>query len=183
MSIAFCTFVKRDKYGIPVLKFNLWDRSVNLRVSRQTMHANFKQFTQEEYDAIDFESLNETPCFMWAYLGSEDVSAFGVMYEDLAKHLVSTTETSTFTRPEVSPYWISLCKQYDPTLESRLAEYLARKINIKLPDVKSDKEQIIREFVECILPDVEDDLSDVQKEALHEAIDNAIEKIKTGEEN
>ena len=188
MPIAFCMFLKRDENGIPILKFIFRSNSLNLKVARTSMnmklseqiyHTDPNLFKPKEYDAIDFESLHETPCFGWYNRFEEFVNGFNILDEDSTKYVLSTTTTSAFTGLDVDPYWLSLCKRYDSIVESRLADEIIREASFKLHDViKSDKERIIRKFIEYILPDVEDGLSEHQKEALHEAIETTIKKIK-----
>ena len=117
MSIAFCSFVKRDDRGNPILDFIFWHGSVKLKIGRKSVkHMNCVEYTEEEFDAIDFESLDSSPCAFWAYKGCTYVEAFELADDEFASMLISRKDVSEYVEHNVSATWVALCKQYETLL-------------------------------------------------------------------
>lgn len=179
MSIAFCSFVKRDDRGTPTLSFIFWHGSVELKIDRKSVkHMNCVDYTEEEFDAIDFESLDSTPCVFWAYKGCTYVEAFELADDKFASMMISRTDVSQFVKHDASATWVALCKRYDPTLEGKIAAELARRMNIqpkrepKLPE--HFNEQFLREYTKELLSGLETILSDDDLDKLQKIADESI---------
>lgn len=180
MSIAFCSFVKRDDQGDPILDFTFWHGSVRLKIGRKSVkHMNCVEYTEEEFNAIDFESLDSTPCAFWAYKCCEYVEAFQLADDKFASMLISRKDVSEFMKHDVSTAWVALCKQYDPTLEGRIAAELARRMNILQPKREPElpehfNEDFLREYTNTLLSGLELILSDDDLDKLQKIADECI---------
>lgn len=179
MSIAFCSFVKRDDRGNPILDFIFWHGSVKLKIGRKSVkHMNCVEYTEEEFDAIDFESLDSSPCAFWAYKGCTYVEAFELADDEFASMLISRKDVSEYVEHNVSATWVALCKQYDPTLEGRIAAELARRMNIQPkqePELPEHfNEDFLREYTNKLLSGLELILSDDDFDKLQKISDECI---------
>lgn len=179
MSIAFCSFVERDDQGNPILDFTFWHGSVKLKIGRKSVkHMNCVEYTEEEFNAIDFESLDSSPCMFWAYKTCAYVEAFQLADDEFASILISRKDVSEFMKHDVSTAWVALCKQYDPTLEGRIATELARRMNIQLkrePELPENfNEEFLREYTNKLLSGLEIILSDDDLDKLQKIADESI---------
>lgn len=183
MSIAFCSFVERDGKGDPILDFTFWHGSVKLKIGRKSVkHLNCVEYTGEEFDAIDFESLDSSPCAFWGWKGCEYVEAFELADDEFASRMISRTDISTFVRHDVSTAWVALCRQYDPTLEGRIAAELARKMNILQPKrepelPKNINEEFLRDFRNKLFEGFDQILSDDELDKLQKISDESIKEF------
>lgn len=130
--LAFGTFINRLSRTEVEIHFQYWGGSLTLRVTSDAEHVNSRRYTEEEFAAIDFESMNETPCVFGSFIGHSSVFAFDLPSnpEEFAKHQVSHMRISTFTDSGVNTAWVNICKRYDSKLEGRIAAELAKKLNV-----------------------------------------------------
>ena len=68
MAISFVTFLERVSPTRVKLRVVMWHNTFELYVDKNyTERINFKDYNIEEWENIDFESLNERLCWIDAY--------------------------------------------------------------------------------------------------------------------
>lgn len=133
MSIAFATFVERLSEDTVRLKFDYWYGSTSCLVHRLALHhTNYEPYTQEEYNDLNIESLNETPCVFSTFVNSEYLDVLGIPAnpDEFARQQLQKTNVDSFLDRAVSFAWVEMCKRYDPTLSDRITRRIAEKLNI-----------------------------------------------------
>lgn len=144
MAISFVTFLERVSPTRVKLRVVMWHDTFELFVDKNyTQHINFKDYSTEEWNDIDFESLNERVCFIDAYKGQDTACVFGIPRQEIVNDIMShyikqnypgaSEFSSIFMKRELSGEWLRICKQYDPNLEKVITEVTAKKIGINIP--------------------------------------------------
>lgn len=144
MAISFATFIERVSPTRVKLRVVMWHNTFELYVDKYyTERINFKDYSIEEWENIDFESLNERLCWIDAYKGQDTACVFGMPREDMVNEIMSryikenypgaSEFNSIFMERELSGAWLRICKQYDPNLEKVLTEATAKRIGINIP--------------------------------------------------
>ncbi len=144
MAISFVTFLERVSPTRVKLRVVMWHNTFELFVDKNhTQHINFKDYSTEEWENIDFESLNERLCWIDGYKGQDTACVFGIPREDMVNEIMSryihenypgaNKFNSIFMERELSGAWLRICKQYDPNLEKVLTEATAKKVGINIP--------------------------------------------------
>ena len=152
MAISFVTFLERVSPTRVKLRVVMWHDTFELYVDKNyTKRINFTDYSTEEWNEIDFESLNERPCFIDGYRGNDTACIFGIPRQEIVNDIMSqyirnnypgkSEFSSIFMERELSGAWLRICKQYDPNLEKVLTEATAKKIGINIPktDVMIEK--------------------------------------------
>ncbi len=135
MSLSFCTFSERVSDTQVKMHFIFANGSATLKVDIRAAHrVNYEKYTPEEFAAIPFESFKDTPCIFNAGCGNDYVFCFQMPSnpEEFAKSQVPHYTMWDFTRADINTAWVALCEKYDPTLKSRIAAYLASKMNLTI---------------------------------------------------
>lgn len=162
MSIAFATFLERVSPSRVKLRVVMWHDTFELFVDKNyTQQINFKYYSMEEWENIDFESLNERLCWIDSYKGQDTAFVFGMPRQEIVNDIMSryikenypgaSEFRSVFMERELSGAWLRICKQYDPNLEKVLTEATANRIGINIPktDVMIKKiNELIDSFVD-----------------------------------
>lgn len=144
MSIAFATFLERGSPSRVKLRVVMWRDTFELYVDKNyTQKINFKYYSMEEWENIDFESLNERLCWIDCFKGQDTAFVFGMPREEIVNDIMSryikenypgaSEFNSIFMERELSDAWLRICKQYDPNLEKVLTEATAKRIGINIP--------------------------------------------------
>lgn len=166
MAISFVTFLERVSPTRVKLRVVMWHDTFELFVDKnRTQRINFKDYSTEEWNEIDFESLNEHVCWIDAYKGEVTACVFGIPREDMVNDIMSyyikqnypgaSEFSSIFMDHQLSGEWLRICKQYDPNLEKVITEATAKKIGINIP--KTD--EMIKKINELIDSYVDDSWS------------------------
>jgi len=162
MAISFVTFLERVSPTRVKLRVVMWHDTFELFVDKnRTQRINFKDYSTEEWNKIDFESLNEHPCWIDAYKGEVTACVFGIPNQDIVNDIMlhyirnnypgASKFSSIFMDHQLSGEWLRICKQYDPNLEKVITEATAKKIGINIPktDVMIEKiNALIDSFVD-----------------------------------
>ena len=144
MPISFVTFLERVSHTRVKLRVVMWHDTFELFVDKNyTQRINFTDYSTEEWNEIDFESLNEHPCWINAYKGQDTACVFGIprqeIVNDIMLHYIKENYpganefSSIFMDHKLSGEWLLICKQYDPNLEKVITEATAKKIGINIP--------------------------------------------------
>lgn len=163
MAISFVTFLERVSPTRVKLRVVMWHDTFELFVDKnRTQRINFKDYSTEEWNEIDFESLNEHVCWIDAYKGEVTACVFGIPNQDIVNDIMlhyiranypgASKFRSIFMERELSGEWLRICKQYDPNLEKVITEATAKKIGINIP--KTD--EMIKKINELIDSYVDD---------------------------
>lgn len=152
MALSFVTFLERVSPTRVKLRVVMWHDTFELFVDKNcTQHVNFKDYSTEEWNKIDFESLNERVCWIDAYKGQDTACVFGIPRQEIVNDIMSyyikqnypgaSEFRSIFMERELSGEWLRICKQYDPNLEKVITEATAKKLGINIPktDVMIDR--------------------------------------------
>lgn len=152
MAISFVTFLERVSHTRVKLRVVMWHDTFELFVDKnRTQRINFKDYSTEEWNEIDFESLNERVCWIDAYKGHDTAFVFGIPRQEIVNDIMSqyikqnypgaSEFRSIFMERELSGEWLRICKQYDPNLEKVITEATAKKLGINIPktDVMIDR--------------------------------------------
>lgn len=152
MSIAFASFLERVSPSRVKLRVVMWHDTFELYVDKNyTQKIIFKYYSMEEWENIDFESLNERLCWIDSYKGQDTAFVFGMPRQEIVNDIMSryikenypgaSEFRSVFMERELSGAWLRICKQYDPNLEKVLTEATAKRIGINIPktDVMIEK--------------------------------------------
>lgn len=162
MAISFVTFLERISPTRVKLRVVMWHDTFELFVDKnRTQRINFKDYSTEEWNEIDFESLNEHVCWIDAYKGEVTACVFGIPNHDIVNDIMlhyiranypgASEFSSIFMDHQLSGEWLRICKQYDPNLEKVITEATAKKIGINIPktDVMIKKiNELIDSFVD-----------------------------------
>lgn len=143
MAISFVTFLERVSPTRVKLRVVMCHDTFELFVDKNyTEKINFKDYSTEEWNEIDFESLNERPCWIDGYIGNDTACVFGIprqeIVNDIMLHYIrdnypgKSEFSSIFMERELSGAWLRICKQYDPNLEKVITEATAKKIGINI---------------------------------------------------
>ena len=162
MSVSFATFIERISPTRVKLKFTMWHDTVELYVDqRVTHHVNFKDYTDEEWNEIDFESLKEYPCIMNAYIGNSTACVFGIPNADIvnewmkvyikSRYPENCEFGSVFMDHRASQYWLKLCMRYDPNLEKVIREETAKKLGMMPVQTIDPKLKKINECIDLLV--------------------------------
>ena len=163
MSVSFATFIERISPTRVKLKFTMWYNTFELYVDqRVTQRVNFKDYTDEEWNAIDFESLKEYPCCVNAYIGNSTAFVFGILpVECVDKWMKDYIESnypgenckfgSVFMDHRTSQYWLKLCMKYDPNLDKVIREETARKLGMVSVQTIEPKLNKINECIDLLV--------------------------------
>ena len=181
MAISFVTFLERVSPTRVKLRVVMWHDTFELFVDKNyTQHINFKDYSTEEWNEIDFESLNECVCYIDAYKGQDTAIVFGIPRQEIVNDIMShyikqnypgaSEFRSIFMERELSGEWLRICKQYDPNLEKVIAEATAKKLGINIPktDVMIDR---INALIDSYVVDswavghLKDEIADILKGA------------------
>lgn len=177
MAISFVTFLERVSPNRVKLRVVMWHNTIELYVDKNyTQRINFKDYSLEEWENIDFESLNERLCWIDAYKGQDTACVFGMPREDMVNEIMSryihenypgaSEFSSIFMERELSGAWLRICKQYDPNLEKVLAEATAKRIGINIPKTDAMIKKI-NELIDSYVDDswaaghLKDEISDI----------------------
>lgn len=144
MSVSFVTFLKRVSPTRVKLRVIMWHDTFELFVDKNyTQRINFTDYSTEEWNEIDFESLNERVCWIDAYRGQDTACVFGMprqeIVNDIMLHYIrdnypgASKFHSIFMDHKLSGEWLRICKQYDPNLEKVIIEATAKKIGLNIP--------------------------------------------------
>lgn len=144
MTISFVTFLKRVSPTRVKLRVVMWYDTFELFVDKNhTQHINFKDYSTEEWNDIDFESLNERVCYIDAYIGQDTACVFGIPRQEIVNDIMShyikqnypgaSEFRSIFMEHKLSGEWLRICKQYDPNLEKVITDATAKKLGINIP--------------------------------------------------
>ena len=177
MSISFVTFLERVSPTRVKLRVVMWHDTFELYVDKNhTQRINFKDYSTEEWNEIDFESLNEHMCWIDGYMGQDTACVFGIPRQEIVNDIMSqyikenypgaSKFNSIFMDHKLSGEWLRICKQYDPNLEKVLTEATAKKIGINIPktDLMIKK---INELIDSYVVDgwaaghLKDEISDI----------------------
>ena len=168
MSISFATFLERVSPTRVKLRVVMWYDTFELFVDKNcTQKINFKDYSMEEWESIDFESLNERLCFIDAYIGQDTAFVFGMPREEMVNDIMSryikknypgaSEFNSIFMERNLSDAWLRICKQYDPNLEKVITEVTAKKLNINIP-----KTDLMIEKINALIDSYVDDSRTVE---------------------
>ncbi len=144
MAISFVTFLERISPTRVKLRVVMWHDTFELFVDKnRTASINFKDYSTDEWNEIDFESLNEHPCWIDAYKGQDTACVFGIPRQEIVNDIMlryikenypgASKFSSIFMDHRLSGEWLRICKQYDPNLEKVITEATAKKIGINIP--------------------------------------------------
>ncbi len=140
----------------------MWHDTVELYVDqRVTQHVNFKDYTEEEWNEIDFESLNEYPCIMNAYIGNITACVFAIPSADnvneymkayiKSRYPENCQFGSVFMDHRTSQYWLKLCMRYDPNLEKVITVETAKKLGMMPTKTIEPKLKKINECIDLLV--------------------------------
>lgn len=144
MAISFVTFLERVSPTRVKLRVVMWHDTFELFVDKnRTQRINFTDYSTEEWNEIDFESLNEHVCWIDAYKGEVTACVFVMPKEEMVNDIMShyikqnypeaSKFSSIFMDHQLSGEWLRICKQYDPNLEKVITEATAKKLGINIP--------------------------------------------------
>ena len=159
MAILFATFIERVSHTRVKIRAVMWHDTFELFVDKYSTH--LLNFT-EEWDDIDFESLNERVCWIDAFKRADTACVFGIprqeIVNDIMSHFIKQAYPgkskfgSIFMDRRISGEWLRICKQYDPNLEKVIAEATANKIGINIPKTDLMIERI-NELIDSFVDD------------------------------
>lgn len=163
MAISFVTFLERVSPTRVKLRVVMWHDTFELFVDKnRTQRINFKDYSIEEWNEIDFESLNEHVCWIDAYKGHDTACVFGIPNQDIVNDIMlhyikqnypgASEFRSIFMERELSGEWLRICKQYDPNLEKVITEATAKKLGINIPKTDLMIERI-NELIDSFVDD------------------------------
>lgn len=163
MAISFVTFLERVSPTRVKLRVVMWHDTFELFVDKnRTQRINFTDYSTEEWNEIDFESLSERPCCIDGYIGNDTACIFGIPRQEIVNDIMSqyirnnypgaSEFSSIFMERELSGEWLRICKQYDPNLEKVITEATAKKIGINIP-----KTDVMIERINALIDSYVDD--------------------------
>ena len=143
-AMSFVTFLERMSPTRVKLRVVMWHDTFELFVDKNyTQRINFTDYSTEEWNEIDFESLNECACWIDAYIGQDTACVFGIPKREIVNDIMlgyirenypgASEFSSIFMNHQLSGEWLRICKQYDPNLEKVIAEATAKKIGLNIP--------------------------------------------------
>lgn len=162
MAISFVTFLERVSPTRVKLRVMMWHDTFELFVDKNyTQHINFKDYSTEEWESIDFESLNEYVCFIDAYKGHDTAFAFGIPRQEIVNDIMSCYIKqnypenckfgSVFMDHRTSQYWLKLCMKYDPNLEKVITEETAKKLGVMSVQTIEPKLKKINDCIDLLV--------------------------------